>query len=78
MKHPSPERKAFEAEADRLFGQFIRIEMQCRKRKLGFIEAGEALVAEGTLPLADWEIVRGLTEAPSEAEMRWQQVLASE
>jgi hypothetical protein len=45
---------AIEAEADRLAGVYLRIQLLARKRRLDFREAGRAAVAEGLVSAEDW------------------------
>ncbi len=75
--HPTPERQALEAEADRLFGAYIRVTMLCQKRQLGFLEGGAEAVAGGVISAADWDLIREMANGPSEAEEQWRHRLAA-
>ena len=76
--HPTPERQALEAEADRLFGAYIRVTMLCQKRRLGFLEGGAEAVAGGVISAADWDLIREMASGPSEAEERWKHRLMAD
>ena len=67
--HPTPERQALEAEADRLLGQFIRISMIAKKERIGFLEAGSVAIERGIVSEADWDLIRQMADSPSPAEM---------
>ncbi|MFK4045793.1 hypothetical protein ACI2KH_12610 [Roseomonas mucosa] len=69
--HPTPERQALEAEADRLLGVYIRITLIARRQKVGLLEAGAEAVERGVASAEDWSLIREMANAPSEAEERW-------
>ena len=76
--HVTPERKALETEADRLFGAYIRVTMVCQKRRLGFLEGGTAAVAAGLVSAADWDLIQEMARGPSEAEEQWRHRLEAD
>jgi hypothetical protein len=49
---------AVEAEADRLFGVYVRSRLLARQRGLDLLAAGAAAVREGLVKPEDWELVR--------------------
>ncbi len=49
---------AVEAEADRLYGVYLRIRLLAQKRGLDLPAAGAAAVREGMVKPEDWELVR--------------------
>ena len=69
--HPTPERQALEAEADRLFGSYLRVGLFCQKHRLGFLEGGAEAVATGLISAEDWDLIREMANGPSEAEEQW-------
>ena len=76
--YPIPERQALEAEADRLFGSYLRVSLFCQKRRLGFLEGGAEAVAGGVISAADWDLIREMASGPSEAEERWKHRLMAD
>jgi hypothetical protein len=53
-----PHRAAVEAEADRLFGVFIRIKTLAQSRRISFDLAGEEAVRNGLISEADWLTIK--------------------
>ena len=53
-----PRQAAVEAEADRLYGVFLRIRLLAQKRGLDLLAAGTEAVREGLVKAEDWELVR--------------------
>ncbi len=49
---------AFEAEADRLFGVFLRIRLLAQTRHIDFQQAGEEAVRNGLVAEADWLMIK--------------------
>jgi hypothetical protein len=51
-------RAAIEAEADRLFGVYLRIRALAQRRGLDFLAAGAWAVRHGMETAEDWDLVR--------------------
>jgi hypothetical protein len=49
---------ATEAEADRLFGLFLRIRVLAQTRSLEFLQAGEEAVRNGLVTAEDWALIK--------------------
>jgi hypothetical protein len=49
---------ATEAEADRLLGVFLRVQMLAQSRHIDFKQAGEEAVRNGLVSEADWATIR--------------------
>lgn len=49
---------ATEAEADRLFGVFLRIRVLAQSRHTDFLQAGEEAVRNGLVTKEDWLLIK--------------------
>ncbi len=53
-----PDKRAIEAEADRLSGVYLRIRMMAQAQRIEILDAGREAVAKGLVSAADWALVR--------------------
>ena len=52
------DRRALEAEADRLSGVYLKVAMLARARRIDFDAAGRDAAEKGLIAAADWDVVR--------------------